>query len=84
MDDWLHLYFSASSDPRYFHSDTLRRRVAREEKQQLMTDKVKDIKRKQREMEEGVVASKKRRSLLVKITLAAVLIGFVCICYSRK
>lgn len=84
MEDWLNLYFSASSDPRHFHRDTLRRRVAREEKQQLMTDKVKDIKRKQREMEEGVVASKKRRSLLVKITLAAVLIGFVCICYSRK
>lgn len=66
-----------------FRNSTLRRRV-REEKQQLMADKVKDIKRKQREMEEGVVASKKRRSLLVKITLAAVLIGFVCICYSRK
>lgn len=66
------------------HSDpTLRRRV-REEKQQQMADKVMDIKRKQREVEEGVVASKKRRSLLVKITLAAVLIGFVCICYSRK
>lgn len=71
------------SEPCHFHRDTLRRRV-REEKQQLMTDKVKDIKRKQREVEEGVVASKKRRSLLVKITLAAVLIGFVCICYSRK
>lgn len=49
-----------------------------------MKDHVKDIKRKMHDMEEGVVASKKRRSIFVKITLAAVLIGFVCYCYSRK
>lgn len=60
----------------------MRRR--REEKQQQMKDHVKDIKRKMHDMEEGVVASKKRRSIFVKITLAAVLIGFVCYCYSRK
>lgn len=63
----------------------MRKRV-REEKQQAMAEKVKQIKRKQRESEDGVVAAKKRRSLLVKITLAAaVLIGFVCVyAYARN
>lgn len=58
--------------------------MQREEKQSVMADRVKEIKRKQREVEESV-SSKKRRSLIVKITLTAVLIGFVCIyTYSRK
>lgn len=63
-------------------NNTVRRR--REEKQQQIADQVNNIKRKMHEVEEGVVASKKRRSIFVKITLAAVLIGFVCYCYSRK
>lgn len=58
-------------------SNEIRRRK-RLEKQANMEDKIRDIKRKQKEIEESAMTSKKRRSIL--FTLAAG-VTFAAFCY---
>lgn len=53
------------------------------EKQANMEDKIRDIKRKQKEIEESAMTSKKRRSILFTLAAGVTIAAFCYYIYSK-